>query len=107
MGGGGGEGGGEFINQESTLEVQKEFWQRSRVRLGNHPASHSHIPVSLYGDEVVVNRQGDSIAAIYPSLTLWKPERVRCAQYQVFAMRSHRIAGCHTCGQSWGSLRNH
>ena len=61
------------------------------VRLGNHPASDSHIPVSLYGDEVVVNRQGDSITAIYLSLTLWKPKRVRCTHYQVFAMRSHRI----------------
>ena len=76
-------------------DINRKFWQFSRGK-NDHPATDDHVPVSLYGDEVQVNRQGDSITAMYLSLTLFKPKRVRCTHYCIWAMRTHLVAGCHT-----------
>ena len=76
-------------------DINRKFWQFSRGKC-EHPATDDHVPVSLYGDEVQVNKQGDSITAMYLSLTLFKPKKVRCTHYCIWAMRTHLVAGCHT-----------
>ena len=76
--------------------IQKRFWQTQRDFLEGHPATDDHCPVSLYGDDVQVNQQGDSITAMYLSLTLFKPKKVRCTHYCIWAMRTHLISGSFT-----------
>lgn len=84
------------VGLSCPADVQTQFWQRNREHLEGHPATDDHIPISLYGDDVQVNRQGDSITAMYLSLTLFKPKKIRCAHYCIWAMWTHLIAGCFT-----------
>ena len=77
-------------------DVTAEYWSRQRQHYEQHPATDAHVPVSLYGDDVQVNRQGDSITAVYLSLTLFKPKKVRVCHYMIFSLRTHLIAGCFT-----------
>ena len=86
----------EDVGLVCPSNINRKFWQHQRGQCGGHPASDDHVPVSLYGDDVQVNRQGDSITAMYLSLTLFKPKKVRCTHYCIWAMRTHLIAGCHT-----------
>lgn len=86
----------ETVGLKCPPDINRKFWQHQRSETGGHPATDDHVPLSLYGDDVQVNRQGDSITAMYLSLTLFKPKKVRCTHYCIWAMRTHLIAGCHT-----------
>lgn len=77
-------------------DEQARYWDFHREYLEGHPASDQHVPVSLYGDDVQINRQGDSITGLYLNLTLFRPKRVRCTHYCIWAMRTHLVAGCFT-----------
>ena len=77
-------------------EEQTRYWNFHRTHLEDHPASDQHVPVSLYGDDVQINRQGDSITGLYLNLTLFRPKKVRCTHYCIWAMRTHLVAGCFT-----------
>ena len=48
---------------------------------------------SIYGDEVQVNKKGDSIFGLYVRLTLCKPRTVRTMHYSFFTLRSPLIDG--------------
>lgn len=96
-----------FLHNDAELQCPmdeaKRYWDSLRsMGLLSEEVTNEHIPVSLYGDDVQVNKQGDSIFGLYLSFTLFKPRKVRVMHYCIFTIRSHLIDGVHTL---WPILR--
>ena len=90
------------VLQAQMSEVQR-YWGSLRERgLVSSLVTDEHIPCTIYGDEVQVNKQGDTIFGLYVSLTLFKPRKVRTMHYCFFTLRSHLLDGIHTL---WPILR--
>lgn len=91
------------VGLQCPMDGVKRYWDSLRENgLLATEVTDQHIPVSLYGDEVQVNKQGDSIFGLYVSLTLFKPRKVRVMHYCIFSLRSHLVDGIHTL---WPVLR--
>ena len=88
---------------EAPMSEVQRYWDSLRSKgLLSNLVTDQHIPVTLYGDEVQINKQGDSILGLYISYTLFKPRKVRTMHYNFFTLRSHLVDGVHTL---WPILR--
>ena len=83
-------------------DINRKFWQFSRGK-NDHPATDDHVPVSLYGDEVQVNRQGDSITAMYLSLTLFNQKGWGALTIAFGQWERIWLLVVIRCGQFWHS----
>ena len=91
------------VGLECPMEQRKRYWESLRsTGLLDPDVTDEHVPVSIYGDDVQVNKQGDSIFGLYISFSRFKPRKVRAMHYPIFSIRSHLVDGVHTL---WPILR--
>ena len=72
-------------------EKVQEYWQHLKsVNMpfaASHPGSSEHVPFSLYGDECCLGDPKDKVTAMFLTLTLFRPKRVRLGHFLLFAMK--------------------
>ena len=84
-----------YIHNDLRLQCPedkvRQYWQHLRSCgmpfATNHPGSDSHVPFSLYGDECSLGDPKDKVTAMFLTLTLFKPKKVRLGQFLLFAMK--------------------
>ena len=89
-----------------TLAVE-DFWRKSRA-FGEEwalqsEASDRHIPLGLYGDSARVKTEfgGESVAAIFLNLPLWRPKSVRASRFLITTIQEELLFGYHTLNGIW------
>ena len=84
-----------YIHQELMIQCPPEdvqrFWRHLKDNGAipeSHPASDSHIPFSLYGDECVVGGDPrDKVTAMFLQVTLFRPKATRLGNFMLFSVK--------------------
>ena len=75
---------------QCPMEAARHYWAHMRSHGMEHavrfPGTDSHVPFSLYGDELCLGDPGDKCTGIFLSLTLWKPKAAKFREFLLFAM---------------------
>ena len=83
------------------LEELRRFWEHlisvKHPWACTHPGAHSHIPISLYGDDCRIGEATDKVTAFFMSLTLFKPKSVRHSQFLLACVRNELIIEENLC----------